>query len=58
MTAGKGDRIRPYNRKRWDEGWDRAFGERSCEHPRQVRIQRFFLPMWMCTTCGQIVEER
>lgn len=58
MTAGKGDRIRPYNRRRWNKGWDRAFGIRQCEHPRQVRIQRFFLPMWMCTTCGQIVEDR
>lgn len=27
MTAGKGDRVRPYNRKRWDEGWDRVFGK-------------------------------
>ena len=26
MTAGKGDRIRLYNRQRWDAGWDRAFG--------------------------------
>ena len=24
--AGKGDRPRPFNRKRWDEGYDRAFG--------------------------------
>ncbi len=26
MNAGKGDKIRPYNRKLWDAGWDRAFG--------------------------------
>lgn len=32
MTAGKGDRIRSYNRKRWDEGWDRAFGKEQCRH--------------------------
>ena len=24
--SGKGDRYRPMNRKKWDEGWDRAFG--------------------------------
>ena len=27
MSAGKGDRVRPYNRKLWDKGWDRAFGK-------------------------------
>lgn len=27
MSAGKGDRIRPFNRKKWDEGYERAFGK-------------------------------
>lgn len=31
MSAGKGDRVRPYNRKLWDEGWDRVFGKKLCE---------------------------
>ncbi len=25
--AGKGDKTCPFNRKRWDTGWDRAFGK-------------------------------
>jgi hypothetical protein len=25
---GKGDRIRPFNRKAWDEGYLRAFGQK------------------------------
>ena len=27
--AGKGDRIRPFNRKKWDEGYERVFGGQS-----------------------------
>lgn len=25
--AGKGDRYRPVNRDKWDEGWERIFGK-------------------------------
>ncbi len=32
MNAGKGDRVRAYNRKRWDEGWDRAYGKERCRY--------------------------
>ncbi len=30
--AGKGDKTCPFNRQRWDEGWDRAFGKERCYH--------------------------
>ncbi len=33
MNAGKGDRVRAYNRERWNVGWDRAFGKKPCKHP-------------------------
>ena len=26
--AGKGDRTRPFNQKKWDEGWERVFGKK------------------------------
>ena len=26
-SAGKGDRLRPVDREKWDEGWDIAFGK-------------------------------
>ena len=25
--AGKGDRLRPVDREKWDKGWDLAFGK-------------------------------
>jgi hypothetical protein len=25
MTNGKGSRQRPFNREKWDKGWDRIF---------------------------------
>lgn len=27
--AGKGDTYRPYNRKKWEEGWERIFGKKK-----------------------------
>jgi len=27
--AGKGDRLRPFDRKKWAEGYERAFGKRK-----------------------------
>ena len=27
--GGKGDRRRPFNRKKWDEGWERVFGRKK-----------------------------
>jgi len=29
---GKGDRPRPFDREKWYEGWERAFGK-LCKHP-------------------------
>ncbi|MCK5608957.1 hypothetical protein KAR91_44195 [Candidatus Pacearchaeota archaeon] len=31
--AGKGDRYRPYDRKLWDEGYERIHGKKPCKHP-------------------------
>tara|TARA_B100000073_G_scaffold149977_1_gene123629 strand:+ start:76 stop:210 length:135 start_codon:yes stop_codon:yes gene_type:complete len=25
--AGKGDKYRPVDQKKWDEGWEKAFGK-------------------------------
>lgn len=27
--AGKGDKYRPVDRKKWEEGWERAFGKKD-----------------------------
>ncbi len=27
--AGKGDKYRPVNQKKWDEGWEAAFGKKK-----------------------------
>ena len=27
--AGKGDRYRPIDQKKWDEGWEAAFGKKK-----------------------------
>tara|TARA_Y100000593_G_C4066050_1_gene216779 strand:- start:250 stop:396 length:147 start_codon:yes stop_codon:yes gene_type:complete len=29
MSAGKGDRYRPVDQKKYDEGWEAAFGKNS-----------------------------
>lgn len=34
--AGKGDRYRPVDRAKWDEGWERAFGKRRDTRPRPI----------------------
>jgi len=26
--AGKGDKYRPVDRKKWDDGWEKAFGKK------------------------------
>lgn len=36
--AGKGDRYRPVDQKKWAEGWERAFGIRL--NPAQKLILR------------------
>lgn len=53
----KGDRPRPFNRKTWDENWNRIFGG-PCKHPRQIRVIRFHLPCWQCLICGTLTEIR
>ena len=34
--AGKGDKYRPVNQKKWDEGWEAAFGKKK---PKQKENQ-------------------
>lgn len=31
--CGKGDRIRPFDPKKWDNNWRRIFGCKHCEGP-------------------------
>jgi len=40
--AGKGDRYRPVDRKRWNEGWDRAFGDKMTRKVRREKIMTKF----------------
>ena len=35
--AGKGDRYRPIDQKKWDEGWEKAFGKKK---PTKKNIKR------------------
>ena len=37
--AGKGDRYRPVDQRKWDEGWERVFGIRL--NPAQKQILRY-----------------
>lgn len=37
---GKGSRYRPYNRKKWDDGWNRAFGKKSKRDPDEAFFSR------------------
>ena len=36
--AGKGDKYRPVNFKKWDEGWESAFGKKK--NPNKNLMQR------------------
>lgn len=41
-NAGKGDRIRPFDQKKWDEGYERVFGrakndERECDNDEKPK---------------------
>ena len=33
-SHGKGDRYRSVDRKKWDDGWSKAFGEKTMSRPR------------------------
>lgn len=32
--AGKGDKLRPQNRKKWEEGWERIWGKKKKDEKR------------------------
>lgn len=56
--AGKGDRTRPFNQKRWDEGYDRAFGERpmDIEAPQSIDVDeamKRLLAVYNAATTGR-----
>jgi hypothetical protein len=35
--AGKGDRPRPVDRKKWDAGWERVFGKKIKRTKRKAK---------------------
>ena len=35
--AGKGSRYRKINQKKWDEGWEKAFGKKKLKKKKQKR---------------------
>ena len=37
---GKGDKRRPFDTKRWEKGWDRAFGKKGKEKRRRRVTKR------------------
>jgi len=51
--AGKGDRPRPFDRKRWDEGWAKAFG--ACTHTTRQLQRR---PEFYCIDCADLADPR
>ena len=34
--AGKGDKYRPVDQKKWDEGWEAAFGKKKKKSTKKV----------------------
>tara|TARA_R100000700_G_C3086239_1_gene89653 strand:- start:194 stop:376 length:183 start_codon:yes stop_codon:yes gene_type:complete len=36
--AGKGDNYRPVDQKKWDEGWEKAFGKKK-KNPKKGLMQ-------------------
>ena len=37
--AGKGSKYRPVDQKKWDEGWESAFGEKKKKNPNKGLMQ-------------------
>ncbi len=38
--AGKGDRYRPVDQKKWDEGWEKTFGDKKKKKKIVVKRQK------------------
>ena len=38
-NAGKGDNYRKVDQKKWDEGWESAFGEKKKKNPNKGLMQ-------------------
>ena len=38
--AGKGDRYRPVDQKKWDEGWESAFGDQQKKKKKKHVVKR------------------
>ena len=38
--SGKGDKPRPFDRKKWDAGWERAFGKKKRQKRRKKKATR------------------
>tara|TARA_Y100001938_G_C8014476_1_gene391823 strand:- start:607 stop:756 length:150 start_codon:yes stop_codon:yes gene_type:complete len=38
--AGKGDRYRPVDQKKYDEGWEAAFGDKSKKKKKKHVVKR------------------
>ena len=38
--AGKGDRYRPIDQKKWDEGWEKAFGKKKPTKKKPVKKKK------------------
>ena len=41
MSAGKGDRYRPVDQKKYDEGWEAAFGKTSKKKTTKKKKDRY-----------------
>ncbi len=38
--AGKGDRYRTVDQKKWDEGWEAAFGDKQKKNKKKHVVKR------------------
>tara|TARA_B100000287_G_scaffold416159_1_gene450508 strand:- start:760 stop:903 length:144 start_codon:yes stop_codon:yes gene_type:complete len=38
--AGKGDRYRTVDQKKWDEGWEKAFGKKKTKKKKETKNER------------------
>ena len=39
-SAGKGDKYRPVDMKKWDKGWEMTFGKKSKSKKKKKEIKK------------------
>ena len=55
--GGKGDMFRQFDRKKWDENYERIFGKDSCKHLTcKVIRRRDYGYILVCYKCDKLLD--